>query len=70
MERILTDKEAETKYNELTDKDKYKINSDKIRFGEYFIALDHNSYYRVDPINVIVTEGQPVNVRPNDTTII
>lgn len=70
MERILTNKEAETKYNELTDRDKYKINSDKIRFGEYFIGLDHNSYYRVDPINVIVTEGQPVNVRPNDLTII
>lgn len=70
MEKILTNKEAENNFYKLTDRDKHIANSDKIRFGEYYIGLDQNSYYRINPLNVIISEGGPVNINPDDITII
>ncbi len=70
METILTPKEAENILGLLPDKDIIRIKSDKIRFGEYFIGHEHNNYFRVNPINVIMREGRPVNINPDDITII
>lgn len=70
MERILTYKEAEIAFNKLTDIDKHRIQNDKVCFGEYFIGSDESVYFRVSPINVVMSEGRPINIRPNDLTII
>lgn len=70
MKTILNPKEAENILNMLPDKEKMRINNDKIRCGEYFIGHDHNTYYRVDPINVVFKEGKPVTIDPTDITII
>ncbi|WP_374163332.1 hypothetical protein [Arcticibacter sp. MXS-1] len=70
MERILTDKEAETAVERLTEKDKIRVACDKVRFGEFYIATDREGYVRVDPINIIERGGKPVSIRPIDSTII
>lgn len=70
MKTILNPTEAENVLNQLPDNEKLKIATDKIRFGEYFIGFDHDTYFRVDPINVVMKKGRPVSVNPDDLTII
>lgn len=70
MERILANEEADGAYKYLNEKDKSRINNDKIRFGEYFIACNNDEYHRLDPINVIETNGKIVDKSTDDLTII
>lgn len=70
MGMILSKVEAENVLHQLPEKEIIRINNDKIRCGEYFIGHDQDNYFRVDPINVIIKEGSPVNIYPNAITII
>ncbi|PWG79753.1 hypothetical protein [Pararcticibacter amylolyticus] len=70
MERILTISEAEQAINKLTDQDKHRVMNDQVCFGEYFIGNENNVYFRINPINVIMSNGRPVSVNPDDSTII
>ncbi len=70
MERILANEEADGAYKFLDEQDKSRINNDKIRFGEYFIACSDDQYHRIDPINVVEKGGQIVGLDPDNLTII
>ena len=70
MENILSQKEAESIIEQLSEGEKVEIERDKIRFGEYFIAETDNHYYRVNPINVVIEDGKPSLVDPASETMI
>ncbi|WP_207426321.1 hypothetical protein [Pedobacter sp. SYSU D00535] len=68
METILTAQEAEHIFEKLTEKAKAQIKNDIIRFGEYFIGRKDDSYFRINPINVVISDGKPKVVTPDSIT--
>ena len=70
MKTILSPGEAENSLDKLSENDRHKIDSDKIRYGEYFIGEENQSYFRIDPLYVVMAKGRPVSIKPDDSTII
>lgn len=57
MERILNEAEAQSILDRLSEREQAEIKRDKVRFGEYFVGLNDNNYYRLNPLNVILEDG-------------
>ncbi len=70
METILSQTEAENILEQLPEGEKAEIERDKIRFGEYFIGKINNTFYRINPINVIIKNGVPSLIKPISATMI
>jgi len=70
METILSAEEAEHILIYLSEEQKKQIESDKVRFGEYFIAQNEVNFYRINPINVITRNGINQYINPASMTII
>lgn len=70
METILSEVDSKHLVTRLTDIDKEEIKRDKVRFGEYFIAEENQSIFRVNPINVINIEGRLHRVMHTGDTFI
>jgi len=68
MERILASKEAEEVIELLSENEKIEIERDKIRFGEYYIGMNGDKYYRLNPINIIINNGKPELINPTAIT--
>lgn len=70
MEKILSEIDSKHLVTRLTDIDKEEIKRDKVRFGEYFIAEENQSIFRVNPINVIDIDGRLHRVMHTGDTFI
>lgn len=70
MEKILSEIDSKHLVTRLTDIDKEEIKRDKVRFGEYFIAEEDQSIFRVNPINVIDIDGRLHRVMHTGDTFI
>lgn len=66
MEQIFSNKEADGVYDCLNEQDKKSLNQDKIRFGEYFIGLLNNQYRRLNPLNIVYSEGKLIDLSQNN----
>ena len=68
MEKILSETEAQHIINNLTEVEQAEIKRDKVRFGEFFIGSENNSYYRVNPLNVVLIDGGFKSVIPHSAS--
>lgn len=57
MGKILSETDSQHLIKRLTEVDREEIKRDKVRFGEYFIAEENQSIFRVNPLNVIDVDG-------------
>lgn len=64
MEKILSEAEAQSVIGSLSEVEIEEIKRDKVRFGEFFVGLENNRYYRVNPINVIYVDGKFKSITP------
>ncbi|WP_207420551.1 MULTISPECIES: hypothetical protein [Desertivirga] len=64
MEKILSEAEAQSVIESLSEVEIEEIKRDKVRFGEFFVGLENNRYYRVNPINVIYVDGKFKSITP------
>jgi len=64
MEQILSEAEAQNIIGKLSEIEIEEIKRDKVRFGEYFVGITNNRYYRVNPINVIYVDGKFQSITP------
>ena len=64
MEKILSEAEAQNVIANLSDIEIAEIKRDKVRFGEFYVGIENNRYYRVNPINVIYVDGKFKSITP------
>jgi len=64
MEQILSEAEAQSVIEQLSDIEIAEIKRDKVRFGEFYVGMDNDRYYRVNPINVIYIDGKFKSITP------
>jgi hypothetical protein len=70
MGTILTESESKDIIDQLSTSERKAIERDKIRFGEYFIVLVDDKYFRINPMNVIVKNGVPELLKDVSLTFI